>query len=177
MTETRGPRVFAADDPKIFAETLAPEEDDPAQAIDAAGRVDGAAGKGASIGGIFISAVAALVSLALMASVANFVSAALARKDWIGWTATSLAVIALVTGLALIVRELIGLVRLGRLTRLRRDADTALRTQDRTLERKTVRLLSAALRGRRDMAWSLARLRDHAGDVRDPGELLRLADR
>ena len=174
MTETREPRVFAPDDPKIVADAPQPADEDAA----AAGAPPSDAGpKGASVGGLFLSAVAALAGLALMVSFANFVSQALARDDWIGWTATSLAAVAVVCGVVLAVRELIGLVRLGRLTRLKRDAEAALRTKDAQLERKTVATLAARLRGRRDLAWNLARLRDHAGDVRDPGDLLRLADR
>jgi putative membrane protein len=69
------------------------------------------------------------------------------------------------------------LIRLRRLTRLKHDADTALRTQDKALERKVVSGVAAVFRGRRDLAWGLARLREHAGDVRDAGDLLKLADR
>jgi putative membrane protein len=180
MSETpasgsRGPRVFAADDPKIVGEPPQSIEDDLAG--DDALRSSGPASKGASVGGVFISAVAGLVGLALAASFAGFVSTALAREDWIGWTATSLAVVAGVAGAVIVLREIVGLVRLGRLSRLRRDAETALRTRDIGLERKAVKALSDTFRGRRDLAWNLARLRDHTGDVRDAGDLLRLADR
>lgn len=180
MTETgngalRGPRVFAADDPKIVSE--APQAVDEDVLSDADSLPRAGAPKGASLSGIFLSAVAGLVGLALAASFANFVATALAREDWIGWTATSLAVVAVATGLVLVLREIVGLVRLGRLARLKRDAEAALRTKDIPLERKTVATLSETFRGRRDLSWSLARLRDHAGDVRDAGDLLRLADR
>ena len=104
-------------------------------------------------------------------------TSAIERQDWIGWTATSLAGIAALAGLVILLREVLGLIRLGRLSRLKRDAETALRTKDKSLERKTVASLADTFRGRRDLTWNLARLRDHAGDVRDAGELLRLADR
>ncbi|MCC7252170.1 TIGR01620 family protein [Hyphomicrobium sp.] len=181
MTETdspapRGPRVFATDDPNIVGE--APQTVDDDLAADGglpAGR--SAAPQGASVGGVFLSALAGLVGLALVASFTSFVTTALAREDWIGWTATSLAAVVVVTGLVIVLREIIGLIRLGRLARLRRDADTALSGKDIRLERKTVAALVDTFRGRRDLSWNLARLRDHAGDVRDAGDLLRLADR
>lgn len=179
MTETetpgaRGPRVFAPDDPNIVSEIGHPTDEE----LSAIGEPSPAAkARGASIGGLFISAVTALVGLSLAVSFASFVSAALAREDWIGWTATSLMIVAAGSGLVIVGRELIGLLRLRRLARLKRDAEAALRTKDTALERKTVAALSASFRGRRDLAWNLARLRDHAGDVRDPGDLLRLADR
>lgn len=169
----RGPRVFAPDDPKIVAEAVESADDDLADSA-APPRT---APKGASVGGIFLSAVAALVALALAASFAGFVSSALAREDWIGWTAASLVAVAMATGLVLVLREIVGLIRLGRLARLRRDAETALSTRDIPLERRTVAALTETLRGRRDLSWHLARLRDHTGDVRDAGDLLRLADR
>ena len=174
-SERRGPRVFAPDDPNVVREAAPPPDEDLGD--DAAAPSAGGAAKGATVGGIFLSAVTALVALALAASFAGFVSTALARDDWIGWTAASLVAVALATGLVLVLREIVGLIRLRRLARLRQDAETALRTRDIPLERKTVTALSETLRGRRDLAWHLARLRDHTGDVRDAGDLLRLADR
>lgn len=175
MTEIREPRVFAPDDPKVVAgpdplpeEDLAPDTPEPHGPPPS---------DGASLGGVFLAAVSGLVSLALAASFWNFVSNALARNDWIGWTATSLAGIAAVTGLLIALRELVGLIRLGKLTRLRRDAELALRTNDRALERATVSTLAAGFKGRRDLAWNLSQLDAHRRDVRDPGELLRLAER
>lgn len=176
-TEPRGPRVFAPDDPKVVTESVPAAGSDAADEAAAAPLPPQAPARGATVGGVFLSAVTALVGLALAASFAGFVSTALARDDWIGWTAASLVAVALATGLVLVLREIVGLVRLGRLARLRRDAETALRTRDTALERRTVSALSETLRGRRDLSWNLARLRDHTGDVRDAGDLLRLADR
>jgi putative membrane protein len=174
--QSRGPRVFAPDDPKIVDEAPQSVDDDLA-AEGALPEARPIAPKGASIGGVFLSAVVGLVGLALTASFMSFVSTALARDDWIGWTATSLALVAVAAGLIIVLREIVGLVRLGRLSRLKRDAETALRTKDVALERKTVAALTETFRGRRDLSWNLAKLRDHAGDVRDAGDLLRLADR
>ncbi len=171
--QSRGPRVFDVNDPKVIGELPTAVEDFDASGTPPALQRD----KGASVGGIFVSAVTALVGLALTVSFASFVSSALARDDWVGWTATSLLVVAAVSGFIIVARELIGLIRLGRLKRLKLDAETALRTKDTALERQAVAALASTFRGRRDLAWSLARLRDHAGDVRDPGDLLRLADR
>jgi putative membrane protein len=176
MTEPREPRVFAPDDPKVTGDATTPADDYFDDGPPSPAGITRASDS-ASVGGIFLSAVAALVGLALMVSFTSFVSGALARNDWIGWTAAGLVVVALAAGSVMVGRELVGLVRLRRLTRLRRDAQTALRTRDGALERKAVASLSAVFRGRRDLAWNLARMRDHAGDVRDPGDLLRLADR
>lgn len=175
MTDIRGPRVFAPDDPNIVTEPEPPAgfAAEPAESV----APHAAGSHSASIGGIFLSAVAGLVGLALAASFSNFVASAIARDDWIGWTATSLAGLAVLTGCILAVRQLIGLMRLRRLTRIRRDAERALITDDRALEREAVAALASALGSRPELKWNIARLSAHAGDVRDPGELLRLADR
>ena len=177
MTETRRPRVFAPDDPKLVADTPEPAPPDETAQPDAPLETTDGRQPGTGVGGLFLSAVAALAGLAIMVSFTGFVSAALAREDWIGWIATALLAVILATGLVMAGRELLGLVRLGRLTRLRREAEAALATQDRAREQNAVTALASAFRGRRDLAWNLARLRDHARDVRDPGDLLRLADR
>lgn len=171
----RGPRVFAPDDPSIVADAdHLPDEDSAGLA---GVPQPSASSKSASVGGLFLSAVTALAGLALTVSFANFVSTALARDDWVGWTATSLLIVAIASGAIIILRELLGLVRLSRLSRLKRDAETALRARDTALERKVVSELQSTLRGRRDLAWGLARLKEHQRDVRDAGDLMRLADR
>ena len=132
----------------------------------------------ASIGGIFISAVTGLVGLALSVSFAQFVSSALARNDWVGWTARASLGIAGVAALVILVREIVGLLQLGRLARIRRDVGR--RHQNARTARSSARAcatLRTVLAGRADLPWALARVRDHERDVRDPGELLKLADR
>ena len=180
MTEPRRPRVFAPDDPKLVADApeLPPEETPRGGAATETGPEPGARpDRRASVGGMFLTAVMGLVVLALGVSFTSFVSQALAREDWIGWIATILLAVMLATGIVIAARELFGLIRLGRLTRIRREAETALAARDPKRERETVSALAAAFRGRHDLKWNLARLRYHAGDVQDPGDLLRLADR
>lgn len=176
MSDNREPRVFAPDDPNILASETGAADWEAADTLPSP-QPSSKASRGASIGGIFISAVTGLVGLALSVSFAQFVSAALARNDWVGWTATSLALIAALAALIILGREIVGLLKLGHLARIRRDVAAALRTKDRTLERKTVQALRTVLRRRPDLAWALARVRDHERDVHDAGELLKLADR
>lgn len=178
MTEPRRPRVFAPDDPKLVTDAPEPAPFElPEGEAEPLSEADTRRDNSTSIGGLFLSAVAALVALAITVSITGFVSQALAREDWVGWIAAALLAVVLATGVILVARELIGLIRLGRLTRLRQEAEAALGTRDAKRERDAVTALASAFRGRRDLAWNLARLRDHAGDVRDPGDLLRLADR
>jgi putative membrane protein len=184
QTDARAPRVFAPDDPKIVLPPAEPDSDDaggPAASTADAQTRGGLSGadvqRGIGWGGLLVSAMAGLAGLAASVSFAQFVSAALERQDWVGWTALGLLSVACVAAFVIVMREVIGLLRLRRLTRLRRDVEKAVAARDRGLERSSVRRLRALFRGRGDVKWALARVRDHEGDVRDPGELLKLADR
>ena len=178
----RAPRVFAPDDP-----ALAPLRDDPA---DANGRITSKRGaktprsltagdlnRGIRWGGILLSAMAALALLAAGLWFSRFVSVALERQDWVGWTAFSLLMAMALSGGVLLLRELFGFRRLARLASLRKSVKAAIATNDVARERAAVTKLAAHYRGRADMSWGLARLTEHSGDVLAPGDLIRLADR
>jgi putative membrane protein len=189
----RAPRVFDASDPAVAAEPVRDETN--ARALHGPGRQpkdDAAtAGEDASIpsqgsirghgwlrwGTLLLTALMGLAALAIGLWLTEFVSAAMARTDWVGILAFGLVVTAAVAAAAIVLRELIGLFRLGRLSQLRSDAERAFRERDIGAEGRVVRRLRAALSGRPDLAWPLARFREHEGDVRDPGDLLSLADR
>ena len=133
--------------------------------------------RGIRWGSILLSAMASLASLAAGLWFTRFVSVALERQDWVGWVAFGLMAIIALALTVLVARELIGFRRLARLSRLRRSAREAIATGDVSQERAAVKTLTQHYRGRPDMSWGLARLADHSGDVLEPGELLRLADR
>ncbi len=193
----RAPRVFDASDPAVAAEPARDETN--ARALHGPGhgpgrqaKVDaasvgedastpplgGARGRGwLGWGTLLLTAVMGLAALSIGLWLTDFVAAALARTDWVGMFAFGLVVTAAVAAAAIVLRELVGLLRLGRLSQLRSDAERALRERDVRAEGSVIRRLRAALSGRSDVAWSLARFREHEGDVRDSGDLLRLADR
>ena len=180
---SRKPRVFSADDPAIIEpspedETATGEltQDDHAAPTDTASPSSGIK-HGIRWGALLLSAMLGLATLAASVSFARFVAQAFERNDWVGWTATGLLSIAVIAALVIVVREVFGLFRLARLGRLRRDAVAALASKDKKLERSAVAGLRALFATRRDLRWSLARLAEHEADVRDPGDLLRLADR
>lgn len=133
--------------------------------------------RGIRWGGLLAAAAATLASLALGLWFARFVSVALGREDWIGWLAFGLLCVVLVCALAIALREIVGFLRLGRLGRLKRDTAAALRENNLDLERACVGRITRMLRARQDLRWNLARMREHEGDVRDAGDLARLAER
>ncbi len=180
---TRKPRVFAADDPSIIVD--APEVEtaaDPITSPPPAGtvRVRPTAAElqsGIRWGSWFLTAMASLTVLAASLAFGRFISSALDRNDWIGWLAAGLLAIAAISATVLLVRELFGLFRLARLGQLRKDVDLALAQKDVGAERKAVVGVQDLFAARPDCRWGLAKLKEHASDVRDPGDLLRLADR
>jgi putative membrane protein len=128
-------------------------------------------------GAILVSCLAGLAGLAAGLAFGRFVSAAFERQDWVGWLATGLGVAAIVAALVLLFKELFGLLRLGRLQALNESVAAALASKDVKAEQKAIAALERLLGSRPDCRWGFARLREHAGDGRDPGDLLRLADR
>lgn len=182
---SRKPRVFAPDDPALSQPTRAdnaPDEGatgDPTEATPPTWNLPTASDvrRGIRWGALLLSAIASLTALAAGLAFARFVSEAIARHDWVGWTATGLLAVIIVSAAVIVLRELVGILRLSRLAHLRRDADAALRGGDVRAERQAVSDLARHFSGRSDMKWSLARLAEHQADVRDAGELLSLADR
>jgi putative membrane protein len=134
-------------------------------------------GRGIRWGTWLLSAMGALASIAFGVWFSRFVSVAVAREDWIGWISFGLAVVIVVTLLMLVLRELVGFVRLRRLGKIRSAAEKALRERNVSEERETIQTIRRLLAGRAELRWHLARLDEHARDVRDPGDLMRLADR
>jgi putative membrane protein len=133
--------------------------------------------RGFRFGGILFSAIGALASLAIGLWFARFVSIALERNDWVGWVAFGLIAVIVLAIIAIVLRELIGFRRLARLAKLRALVKAAIANPSAAGERQAVNALLAHYRGRADLAWGLARVRDHTADVLESGELLRLSDR
>jgi putative membrane protein len=183
-SEPRHPRVFAADDPALVMEA-SPEsqagaggEASPAAKPELARPTLGELGRrGLRWGALLAAALAGAASLGLAVWFASFVSAALVRHDWVGWATLALLLIAAIAAAMIVLRELIGIFRLSRLSRLRGEITAAIAERDRKRERKAAARLAALYAGRPDRSWSLRRFRDHAQDVHDPGELLALAER
>ena len=125
----------------------------------------------------FISAIFLLSSLAIGLWFARFVSVAVARDDWIGWTAKGLALFIAGVIVIAMLREIIGFMRLARLGRLRRAAEQALASGDQKAERRVVRQLKGLVSGRAEYRWALSKFRDEERHQTEAGQLLGLADR
>lgn len=191
MTETsrgdpppRRPEAFDPDDPRL--ERRPP---DPAEARGEQSGGEGVSGAtaapppsarlrhGIRWGAILLSALSLLGGLAAALWFARFVSIAIERNDWLGWTAFGLLATAGLAFAVIVLREIVGIVRLRRLGRLRQDAERALARRDLALERRTLTRILEPLRERAELKWPIERMRSHEAGVHDPGDLFRLVDR
>jgi putative membrane protein len=180
----RQPRVFATDDPNLVVEASPDAQtaaDGDAERAAGAPRVRSSLGeigrRGLRWGWVLVTALVGAASLSLVAWAASFLSAALSRSDWIGWSTLAFLLAAAFAALMIAARELIGLRRVARLTHLRSEIAAAIAEADRKRERRTAQRIAGLYAGRRALAWNVRRFRDHLGDVHDPGALLALAER
>jgi putative membrane protein len=182
----RQPRVFAPDDPDLVVEPTSELPPTAPVGPDAAASDAGSARRptlteigrrGLSWGWLLLIALIGAASLSALAWAAGFVTTALARNDWIGWATFGLLVVAAVALVMIVLRELIGLSRISRLTQLRAEIAAAIPSGNGRRERRAAERIAGLYAGRRAMAWHLRRFREHTGDVHDPGELLALAER
>jgi putative membrane protein len=173
----RKPTAFKVDDIEVFApppQPLAPEAAPlPAPRL----RTLPDLGRGLRWGTILIGALGALVSLLASLWLYDYVLALIAREDWIGWVAAGLFALVLFALLMVILREAAGLARLGRLGKIKLEADGAARQGDKPLAADVAHRLKRLYAGRPDLAWGLKRLAEHEHDIMDASELLRLTER
>lgn len=128
------------------------------------------------LGAIFAAAFGLLISFAVGLWLDGLIRDLFARADWLGWTAAAVAATAGLALLAIILRELLALRRLGSVERLQCRAIEAAASPDQQVARALVDDLVAFLAHKPETAagrQSLAALRD---DVIDGADLLRIAE-
>lgn len=179
----RAPRAFSAGDSVIVTReeespeeeltSLAPPEAPPSPNDLAAKRMT----RGLKWGGILFSALGGLVVLGAGLWLNDLVTSLFARKDWIGWAALALLSIAALAAAMISLREAWALLRLRRLGRVRQDAESALRHDDKSLAQNAAAGVKRLYRSRAELAWGRARLADHENDIMDTRETLALTER
>lgn len=184
----RAPRVFDIDDPAVTAaaepepslgggDEVLPSPAEIAAEDHVAADVAPAAGGRFSWGGLLVSALVALATLAAALWFERFVSVALARDDWLGTVAFALLGVAGFATCVIVLREIYGFIKLRQIASIRADADKALSGRDRRVEQSVIRRLKGLVGSSRDHAWDAARFREEERHMRRPGELIALADR
>lgn len=126
---------------------------------------------------LFIAAVWALLMMWAGLALTQLVESFFARHVILGWIALAIAAIAGLAALAIIVREVAGLMRLNSLEELQDKAARAINLDDAKAAGDAVRELKRIYGGRPELHGSLAALRSHEQDIMDPKDRIRLAER
>jgi len=182
MTENfRRPATFRIDDPRlVIAEPEpVPSYSDNAQAVADQIAADTLAARSRQWrwGRLLWSALTGLVLLALGVAVTNFVQDLFARTPWLGALGLGLAALAGIALLALSIREIAGLVRLGTIESMRRRAQAVMDNDDREQGRALAADLLALTRRMPRLARARGRLEAHLNDIIDGRDRVLLAER
>jgi putative membrane protein len=128
-------------------------------------------------GTLFWSALGGLTVLGLGASVTRLITDMFDRSVALGFFALGLAAVAGVALTAIVLREALGLWRLGAIEKLRQHGIDTLASDDRVAGRAVAREVLALARPMPRLARRRARLEDHLGDIIDGADLVRLTER
>jgi putative membrane protein len=128
-------------------------------------------------GFILISALATLFALWLGLSVAQIVESFFLKSAFLGYLALTVAGIAGFAALAIIFREILGLVRLRRIENLQLSASHAINQDDAASADAAISGLKGLYANRADAAWNLKNFNLHSQDIMDPRDRVRLAER
>jgi putative membrane protein len=100
-----------------------------------------------------------------------------ARATWLGTLGAALAALAGLSLLVICVREVVALLRLASIEKLRARAETAIAQDDRDAARAIVRELTATLSATPQLARSRGELETHLTEIIDGRDLLHIAER
>jgi putative membrane protein len=133
--------------------------------------------RGFGWGKLFVGALSSLVTFAVGIWVTDFVMGLFTRDDVLGWIALGLAALTALALVAIVGREIAGLMRLARVTHIRAGAEKAANTDDRDVARRIVGNTIALYSGRPETARARAEIGGHIGEIIDGRDLLRLAEK
>lgn len=173
----RKPAAFRVEDVDVFVPPEPPAAETLPTPTDAQTRMLPNLDRGLRWGSIFLAALGGLISLIASLWLYDWVLSLLARDDWIGWVAVGLLAVVVLALLMIIIREVAGLLRLGRLDKIRHEADSAARQNDKALAVDVTKRLKRFYARREDLAWGLQSLAEHEHDIMNAEELLRLSER
>lgn len=124
----------------------------------------------------FWGLAAALVGAMVSVAAWDFATTLMQRAPLLGWIVTGLIGALLLVALAIALREMAAIRRLGRIDGLRRAADAALAAQDLAQARSVSARLVAFYGSREDTRWGRQRLAERSGEQFDAAALLALAE-
>lgn len=118
-----------------------------------------------------------LVSLTIGLAVDSLIRDLFARTDWLGWLGVALATLAALGLLGLALREVAGLMRLGKIDKLRERLSEAAENGNASAATSGLKELLALYRDRPETAQGRKALAGHMREVIDGRDLIKLAER
>jgi putative membrane protein len=128
------------------------------------------------LGAVFLTALGALVSLGIGLWTDRLIRDLFARSDWLGWLAAAAAAVAALSLVIILGRELIALVRLASVEKIRKRALDAIARDDLKAGRAVVNELTTFVSGKPETAAGRRSLADLSGEIIDGADLVRLAE-
>lgn len=169
---SRKPQVMEAPDPADAVDVFDPKSE--AYIGDIPSHVPKAV-KRSKWGMLFLSCITALVSLGVGLWFTQIIETLFNRNAWLGWAASALLAVALLSLVIIILREVIALWRLRKLAKIREDVARVLE-DDQASSHKILNKIVGLYENRKEMEWHISRLASHASDVMDDRDRLLLAE-
>jgi putative membrane protein len=181
----RRPAAFRLDDPNVVVTAEAGRAArgtvrvmvEPEPSLPAVVEPDPVPRRGFSWTTLFWSALGGLTVLGIGMGVTRLIEDLFGLNEALGWLGTTLAAIAGLAFVAIVLREAWGLWRLAGIEKLRQRGAETLANDDRTAGRAVVRDVLALSRHMPRLARARARLEGHLEDIIDGADLVRLAER
>ncbi|TYC48622.1 TIGR01620 family protein [Rhodobacterales bacterium] len=118
-----------------------------------------------------------LVSLGIGLAVDSLIRDLFSRTDWLGWLGVALAALAALGLLGLVIREIAGIMRLGKIDHLRDRLRAATEADDAKAATASLKELLALYADRPETAQGRKALTGHMREVIDGTDLVKLAER
>jgi putative membrane protein len=128
-------------------------------------------------GGILLSGALGLATMWAGLAATQLIEDLFARNQVLGWIGTGFLALVLLAALAIMVREIAGLMRVRKLGTTQDDAARAISANDAKAASTTLADLNDIYAGRADMRWGMAQLKQHGQAIMDPADRIRLAER
>jgi putative membrane protein len=181
----RRPAAFRLDDPNVVVTAEAGRAAhgtvrvmvEPEPSLPVVAEPDPVPRRGFAWSMLFWSALGGLTVLGIGMGVTRLIEDLFGLNEALGWLGTTLAAIAGLAFVAIVLREAWGLWRLAGIEKLRQRGAETLASDDRTAGRAVVRDVLALSRHMPRLARARARLEGHLEDIIDGADLVRLAER
>lgn len=187
---TRNPQVFVLDDdgkperpkaksrkPRAITGISFEQEPENHELVVVPATTEGATARGLRWGMILISALFTLLSLWAGLAITQLIESFFARSIWLGWGVAAIAGLAAFAALAIVVKEIWGLLRLNKIEGLQEKAARAINLDESAAAKDVIAGLVDIYANRPEMAWSLKSFASHGNDIMDPKDRVRLASR